>query len=465
MSNIQDKFLTEARQKSFDPEHRRRLDFNIGKYDEKVIAGKEQFCDLELAKRRAANLKYKAIHKLDRYLVEFEKNFEKHGGKVIWAPSEKEAQKEILNIIKKSNAKLIVKQKTMLSEELEINELLMKNKREVVETDLGEFIVQLAGEKPYHILTPAMHKSKEDVAQLFHEKYGLSENSTPERIAHYVRDLLREKFIRADVGITGGNFLIADVGAVALTENEGNGLLSIAFPKIHIAIVGIEKVIPSLEDLDLFLPLLATHGTGQNITAYNNIVFGPKTESEFDGPEEMYVILIDNRRTEVLKLKEQRQALSCIRCGACLNGCPIYRSIGGYTYGATYSGPIGSVISPHYLGLKEYNHLSFASSLCGKCTEVCPMKIPLHELLLYNRNETVKRGYTKSSWKFIMKAWTIAMKRRWIIDKTGPGLKNRFMKMFFAKLWGPRRDLPRFADKNFKQLWQDRSNGRNNSKS
>jgi L-lactate dehydrogenase complex protein LldF len=462
MSNILDKFLTEAQEKSFDPEHRRRLDFNIGKYDDKVVEGKKQFCDLELARRRAANLKYKAMHKLDRHLVEFEKNFEKRGGKVLWAPSEKEAQKEILSIVKKANAKIIVKQKTMLSEELEINELLIKNKREVVETDLGEFIVQVADEKPYHILTPAMHKSKEDVAQLFHEKFGLPENSTPETIAHYVRDLLREKFIRADIGITGGNFLIADVGALALTENEGNGLLSIAFPRIHIAIVGIEKIIPSLEDLDLFLPLLATHGTGQHITAYNNILFGPKTESEPDGPEEMYIILIDNRRTEVLRLKEQRQALSCIRCGACLNGCPIYRSIGGYTYGATYSGPIGSVISPHYLGLKEYNHLSFASSLCGKCTEVCPMKIPLHELLLYNRNETVKRGLTKSAWKLIMKGWKMVMLKRWVIDKTGPKMKNRFLKMFFVKWWGPRRDLPHFAEKNFKQLWMESNGKRNN---
>ena len=462
MSYILEKFLTESRQKAFDPEHRRRLDYNIGKYDEKVVQGKKQFCDLELAKRRAANIKYKAIHKLDRYLVEFEKNFESHGGKVIWAPSEKEAQKEILSIVKKANAKIIVKQKTMLSEELEINDVLGKSKREVIETDLGEFIVQIAGEKPYHILTPAMHKSKEDVAHLFHQKYGLSENSSPQAIAHFVRDLLRDKFIRADIGITGGNFLIADAGALALTENEGNGLLSVSFPRIHIAVVGIEKIIPSLDDLDLFLPLLATHGTGQHITAYNNIIFGPKTDFEPDGPDEMYVVLIDNRRTEVLRLKEQRQALSCIRCGACLNGCPVYRSIGGYTYGATYTGPIGSVISPHYLGLKDYNHLSFASSLCGKCSEVCPMKIPLHELLLYNRNETVKRGYTKSSWRFIMKMWKKVMLKRWIIDKTGPKLKNRVLPYFFARHWGTHRELPRFADKSFHQLWLERTNGKNN---
>jgi L-lactate dehydrogenase complex protein LldF len=456
MSRALTDFLENSEKKSFDPEHRKRLDYNISKYDAKVREGKLQYADIELAKRRAANVKYKAICNIDKYLLEFESNFTKNGGKVIWASSEKDAHREILNIVKRSDAKLIVKQKTMLSEELEINELLLKNHREVLETDLGEFIVQIAGEKPYHILTPAMHKSKEDVAALFHEKFGTPPEYRPEEITKFVRELLRDKFIRADIGITGGNFLIADMGAVALTENEGNGLLSIAFPRIHIAVVGIEKIIPAFEDLDLFLPLLATLGTGQNLTVYNNIVMGPKTTGEPDGPDEMYVILIDNGRTDVLKLPEQRSALSCIRCGACLNGCPVYRSIGGYSYGAVYSGPIGSVISPHYLGLKEYNHLSFASSLCGKCTEVCPLKIPLHELLLYNRHETVKRGHTKSSWKIIMFGWKKVMLNRWMLDRSGSALKNRFLKMFFKKPWGERRELPEVAKKNFKQLWAEK---------
>ncbi len=456
MSAILEKFLIDAEKRSFDAEHRKRLEFNIGRYDEKVKAGKQLFANLELARRRAANTKYKIISHLDRALVEFESNFEKRGGKIIWAPSAKEAQKEILGIVKKANAQIIVKQKTMLSEELEINELLQKNKREVIETDLGEYIVQIAGEKPYHILTPAMHKSKEDCARLFHEKFGLPGNSTPEDIALFVRNQLRTKFIRADIGITGANFLIADIGAVGLTENEGNGLLTVAFPKIHIVVAGIEKIIPSLEDLDLYFPLLAVHGTGQHLTSYNNILSGPRSASDPDGPEEMVVILIDNGRSEVLKRKEQRRALSCIRCGACLNGCPVYKSVGGYTYGAVYSGPVGSVISPHFLGLKEYNHLSYASSLCGKCSEVCPLKIPLHELLLYNRKETVDRRYSKSSWNYIMKGWKFIMKRRWILDRPGPGIKNRVFRIGFRKWWGPRRELPKIADKSFKKLWTEK---------
>jgi L-lactate dehydrogenase complex protein LldF len=456
MSNILDKFLADAEKRSFDPEHRKRLDFNIGRYDEQVITGKEQFSELEISRRRAAMRKHKVLNNLDRYLLEFESNFEKHGGKVIWAFTEKDAQKEILSIVKRADARLIVKQKTMLSEELEINELLQKHKREVIETDLGEYIVQIAGEKPYHILTPAMHKSKEDVAELFHEKFGLPLHSAPEDIARFVREQLRIKFIRADVGITGGNFLVADTGALVLTENEGNGLLSYAFPKIHIAIVGIEKIIPSLDDLDLYLPLLATYGTGQKITAYNNLIFGPKAGNEPDGPEQMYVILIDNHRTEVLKHKEQREALACIRCGACLNACPIYRSIGGYTYSTVYSGPIGSIISPHYLGFKEYNHLSYACSLCGKCSEVCSVHIPLHELLLYNRNETVNKGFPKQIWKLIMRSWKVVMLHRWMIDKTGAGIKNKAFRIFFKKWWGPRRELPKFAEKSFKQLWLEK---------
>ncbi|MEI6433234.1 MAG: lactate utilization protein B [Bacteroidota bacterium] len=455
MSHIYHKFLEDAELKSFDKEHRKRLNHNIGRYNEQVEKGERQYKNLELAKRRAANIKHKISNNLDKYLVEFENNFSKRGGKVLWASNEKDAVREILHIIKKSRSQVIVKQKTMVSEELELNEALEKNKREVFETDLGEYIVQIAGEKPYHILTPAMHKSKEDVAQLFHEKFNLPPHSKPEQITQFVREKLRGEFLRADVGITGGNFLIADVGAVSLTENEGNGLLTIAFPKIHIVIVGIEKLIPSLEDLDLFLPLLAQHGTGQHITVYNNIVFGPGTEFEPDGPEEMYVILLDNRRTELLKFREQRRALSCIRCGACLNGCPIYKSVGGYTYNATYSGPIGSVISPHYLGMKEYNHLSFASSLCGKCTEVCPVKIPLHELLLHNRHEAVVKKYVSFTWRVIVSGWKTVMLHRWMIDKPKSGLKNKMISRFGKKMWGNRRSLPRIAQKSFKEQWKE----------
>jgi L-lactate dehydrogenase complex protein LldF len=348
----------------------------------------------------------------------------------------------------------------MISEEINLNEHLESRQIESLETDLGEFIVQLAGEQPYHIVTPAMHKSKEDVARLFNEKFNLPANSTPEQITAFVRRFLRDKFMNADVGITGANFIISDTGSICLTENEGNGILSMSLPKVHIAIAGIEKVLPSLKHLDIFWPLLATHGTGQNMTAYNSIISGPRQEGETDGPQDMYVILLDNGRSEVLARKHQRRALSCIRCGACLNTCPVYKTIGGHAYGTTYSGPIGSVITPWMKGMNDYKHLSYASSLCGSCTEVCPVKINLHELLLYNRNDSVKLRYYSVFDALSMFAWKkIMLNRKWM--DTGSGkLKNLILNKVFAKAWGPRRKLPTLSERNFKQLWEERREGK-----
>lgn len=453
--DLQKKFLKDAEKIAFDTEHRRKINHNISKYHINVENGKKQFNDLELARKKAANIKHKILNDLDKYLIEFESNFEKNGGKVIWASTQKDAVKEILAILKNVKATSVVKSKSMISEELEINETLEKKKIEAVETDLGEFIVQLAGEKPYHILTPAMHKSKEDVAQLYNEKFGMPANSAPADIAAYTRHYLREKFLHAGVGITGANFLLADVGAVCLTENEGNGLMSMSFPKVHIVIAGIEKILPSISDLQLFWPLLANMGTGQKVTAYNSIIFGPRHEDEPDGPDEMYVILLDNNRTEVLKQERARRALSCIRCGACLNACPIYKNIGGYTYSSVYTGPIGSVITPYMEGMAEYRHLSFASSLCGNCTDVCPVHIPLHELLLVNREKSVEWGYAKRGEKFVMSNMRRVLLSRKMMNMGG-GFKNMLFRRFFASAWGPRRELPRLEAKTFNKLWREK---------
>jgi L-lactate dehydrogenase complex protein LldF len=456
ISEAYNKFVKDSEEKSFDKEHRRKLNFNISKYDTAVIKGKQQYKNLELAKKRVGNIKHRVINNLDKYLIEFEANFTKRGGKVIWATDSDQAMIEIVDILKKYDVKNIVKSKSMITEEIELNEVLKHNKIESLETDLGEYIVQIAGERPYHIITPIMHKSKEDVALLFNEKFGTPKDMNPTEIAGFVRKLLREKFVHADAGITGGNFLIADIGGVVVTENEGNAMMSMSFPKVHIAIVGIEKMIPSIQDLDLFLPLLATHGTGQNITVYNSIITGPKNDGEIDGPMDMYVILLDNKRTEVLKRKEQRRAMSCIRCGACLNACPIYRSIGGHAYGTTYSGPIGAVIVPLMSGLGEYKHLSYASSLCGKCTEVCPVKIPLHELLLHNRNDAVKEINPAMFEKMTMWGWKKVMLNRKLMDLGSVNFKNKALKLVFSKLWGARREVPTLAKKSFHQLWKER---------
>lgn len=455
MSEFARKFNREAERVAFDKEHRKRIKFNISRYDVAVEKGKNQYRDLELAKKRAAFQKQRILKDLENQLGKFETKFTESGGKVLWAANAKEAVDHIMGIIRKHGAKKVVKSKSMTTEEIEINEAMEKSNVETVETDLGEYIVQIAGEKPYHIVTPAMHKSKEDIADLFHKKFDTPAESTPEEITAFVRKLLREKFMDADIGITGCNFLLADTGSICLTENEGNAMLSFSFPKVHIAVAGIEKLIPSMDDLDLFWPLLASHGTGQNITVYNSIVSGPKQAGESDGPEEMYVILLDNGRTKLLAEEKQRIALSCIRCGACLNSCPIYRNVGGYTYAATYSGPIGSVITPFMSGMRNYKHLSFASSLCGKCTEVCPVNIPLHELLLLNRNHAVKKGNYRTSEKISMLAFKKALSSRKMMDIVGGNTKNFILKATFRKNWGVRRELPKLSSKSFSERWKE----------
>src|ERR1700712_1275350 len=400
MGSTADEFLIASEDKAFDMNHRRIINYNIGKYDAAVDRGLARMINLENAKKRGHAIKWKVMENLDKFLPEFEANFQKRGGKVIWANDAEEANREILNIIKKANAKTVIKSKSMATEEIQLNEFLEHNHIESLETDLGEYIVQLLGQKPYHIVTPAMHLSKEDIAKLFHERFGSPLDSTPEQLTQKARELLRDKYVSADVGISGANFLIADTGSIAVSENEGNARLCTTFPKIHIAVVGIEKIIPSIADLDMFWPMLATHGTGQNLTVYNTLLSGPRRPNETDGPEEMYVVLLDNGRTNLLAQKEQRQALYCIRCGACLNVCPVYKNIGGHAYGTDYSGPIGSIITPHLRGIEEFKHLSYASSLCGKCTEVCPVKIDIHKMLLLNRRDAVKEGLvpTKEKW-------------------------------------------------------------------
>ena len=456
MSSASEQFLADAEQRVFDPEHRRKLAFNIHQYDKKVVEGKQQYADFDTIRHRANFLKWKVMENLDKYLIEFEANFIRRGGKVIWARDAEEAQAELLKILKQVGARTVVKSKSMTTEEVHVNEALAGAGIESIETDLGEFIVQLREEHPYHIVTPAMHLSKEDVAKTFHEKYQLPIESTPKEITAFVRKTLREKYQRAEVGITGANFLIADTGGVAVTENEGNGLMSISFPRVQIAIAGIEKIIPSLADLDIFWPLLATHGTGQNITVYNSISSGPRQLDETEGPEEMYVILLDNGRTQLLAQQEQRQALYCIRCGACLNGCPIYKGVGGHAYGSTYSGPIGSVITPHYKGMEELKHLSYASSLCGKCTEVCPVRIELHKLLLLNRRDSVDQHTQPRSENWVYAIWKRAMLSRTLMNLGGSGIRNFVLKNFFSKSWGSRRELPKVADRSFNQQWRDR---------
>ncbi|TWW02552.1 LutB/LldF family L-lactate oxidation iron-sulfur protein [Chitinophaga pinensis] len=449
-------FLDNSEKKATNLIHRQTINFNIGKYNTAVKAGKQQFADLTTARERAKNIKWRALEHLDKHLEEFESNFTRRGGKVIWAENTQQVLDEILAICEAKNCKSIVKSKSMATEEVHLNHFLAQHNIECVETDLGEYIQQLDGEPPYHIVTPAMHKSKEDVAKLFAEKLGTPPDLTPQEMTLVAREKLRQKYLDAEIGITGANFIIADIGGIAVTENEGNARLSTAFPKTHIVLVGIEKMLPSINDLAMFWPLLATYGTGQQVTVYNSIFSGPRQEHETDGPEEMYVILMDNGRTNILADTEARESLYCIRCGSCLNACPVYKNIGGHSYGTTYSGPIGSVITPHLQGMESFMHLSYASSLCGNCTEVCPVRINVHELLLHNRHKAVEENYTSGGEKMSWFGWKQASLSRRMMNLVGGGAKNFFMKKFFSQAWGDDRALPVFAPKSFNQLWKER---------
>jgi L-lactate dehydrogenase complex protein LldF len=459
MSEHSQSFIEKSAEKTGDREHRRKINFNIGRYNAVVPKGKEQFSNVNLAREKAKNIKWKAIENLDKMLESFEAKIAKRGAQVIWAEDAKQALEEIGKICAEKNCKTLVKSKSMVTEEIHLNKFLEEKGIESIETDLGEYIQQLDGEPPYHIVTPAMHKSKEDVAKLFADKLGTDPKLTPEQLTLVAREVLRKKYAEAEIGITGANFIIADIGGIAITENEGNARLSCSMPKTHIVVAGIEKVIPSMNDLALFWPLLATYGTGQKITVYSTIVTGPKQEKEIDGPEEMYVILLDNGRTNILANEKSRESLYCIRCGACLNACPVYKNIGGHSYEATYSGPIGSVITPHLEGMKEWKHLSYASSLCGNCTEVCAVKINLHELLLENRHEAVDEGDSSFAERTGWKLWKQAMLKRSLMNMGNRKIKNWVVNTLL-KGWKEHRSEMEFPKKSFNQMWKEKYGNR-----
>jgi len=362
----------------------------------KMKAGREAMVapeilpDYQELRAQANALKKHTIDHLDHYLEEFERNVEAHGGKVIWAKDATEVADFVLSLARDRGAHLIVKSKSMTSEEVDLNERLEHDGLEAVETDLGEYIMQLAGERPFHIVGPALHKDRYDVADVFEKRLGVGRETVIEKQAAIARVRLREKFLAADIGISGANFLVADSGAVVIVENEGNARLTTTAPKIHIAIAGIEKVIPRAQDLAVFLKLLARSATGQALPVYTSFLSGPRRKTEIDGPEEFYVVVLDNGRTRLLPDRAKRQSLYCIRCGACLNTCPVYRRVGGHAFPWVYAGPIGAILTPQFLGTSHEPALPFASSLCGACADVCPVKIDIPRVLLELRSDVRK---------------------------------------------------------------------------
>jgi L-lactate dehydrogenase complex protein LldF len=449
-------FLRAAAVKSDDPRHRAVIRKNMAAYHLSVARGKQRFADWEAARSRAAAVKWEVLEHLDRYLGQFEAAIAARGGHVHWAESAGDARAIVLGLAREHGVRKVVKAKSMVTEEIRLNAALADACISSVETDLGEFVCQLRGEPPYHLLTPAMHLSRTDFAREFHEKLGAPFTEDPAELTQIARRRLRAEFLDADMGITGANFAVADPGLIALTENEGNIRLCFSLPRVHVALVGLEKLVPRLEDLALFWPLLAAAGTGQAITAYSSLVAGPRAPGEPDGPESFHVVLLDNGRTRLLADAEQRGALRCIRCGACLNSCPIYESVGGHAYATTYQGPIGSVVTPHLRGPAGWSHLSYASSLCGACTSVCPVRVDLHHHLLQNRRNAV--GLRLDPWYqrlgFRAWRWAVADARRFAVA----GALARFaLRMgagrLAARAWTAARDLPPPPKQSFRAWW------------
>jgi L-lactate dehydrogenase complex protein LldF len=473
VSTAGEQFLRKAAEKSVDLRHRNLIRHAIDQYSGAVVRGRARFLDWEEARQRSHEIKWEAVNHLDRYLLAFEQNVKARGGHVFWAETSEDARNYIADLARQRNVRSVVKSKSMVTEEIHLNAALEKVGVEVFETDLGEFIVQLRDEPPYHIVTPAMHLTRSDIAALFKEKLGNVDTDDPQQLVAAARIALRKAFFSAEMGITGANFLVADSGMIALTSNEGNARLCSSIPRIHVAIAGIEKVIPRVDDLAVLWPVLAAAGTGQPITCYSTLIGGPRGPNEIDGPEEFHVVLLDNGRSNLLADPEQREVLNCIRCGACLNVCPVYRTVGGHTYGTTYQGPIGSVLTPHLRGIKEFQHLSSASSLCGACTEACPVKIDLHHHLLQNRRNAVE---TKNrSWSERVGAklwrWTMLSPQRFALlgamARSGVRLINKLglagTALDPARSWTRDRAPLQVPGKSFRALWEKQRREQNGS--
>jgi L-lactate dehydrogenase complex protein LldF len=467
MSSPVQQFKDQADALTQDLRHRETIQTALRKYETVRAKTAGAFQDWQSARQAAAETKWEAVNHLDTYLEQLAARLEAHGTKVHWAGTGTQAREIILGIVREKKARSIVKSKAMTSEEIHLNEALEHEGFEVVESDLGEFIVQLRKEPPYHIVFPAMHLTRGEIKDLFNRELGSTSTDNPEELTMVARRVLRQKYITADIGLTGANFAIAETGMISITENEGNARLTAALPKTMITLLGIEKVLPRLEDLALFLPMLATAGTGQPITCYNTLYGGPRQPGESDGPEEYHVVLLDNRRTELLADAEQRDALHCIRCGACLNVCPIFRNIGGHTYGTTYSGPIGSVITPHLRGLQEWKHLSYSSSLCGACSETCPVKIDLAHHLLQNRRNAARQE-PSFFWKvgfqifaFIFNRpvlYSFVSKLGRIGQKLHPLVKGTRLDPAYS--WTKTREAPKIAPQTFKEFWRGKNGNR-----
>jgi len=405
---------------------------------------------------QARAIKDEVLLHLDRYLEAFVRQAEDRGAQVHWARDAAEANAIICRLTIERGAHNVVKSKSMTTEEIHLNAALERAGMHVVETDLGEYIIQLAGEMPSHIIAPAIHKTRRQIAELFTTELGMLPTDDVAQMTSTARSTLRERFATADVGISGVNFGIAETGTIVIVENEGNIRLTTSLPRTHIAVMGIEKLLPRFADLDVFLKLLPRSGTGQALSTYQSFITGTKRKVSDEGPDELHIILLDNGRSRMLAHPVTRQSLACIRCGACLNACPVYQQVGGHAYGSVYPGPIGAVITPQLIGIQKTAQLPYASSLCGACREVCPVKIDIPQLLLHLRGEiSSKQTSGRRKERLAFKLWAAIMMRPRLYEKTA--MAARLFQRWFkppVKAWTNGRDLRPIEAESFRERWR-----------
>ena len=454
-----------------DPKIQANLEGLYNGFHQARIDASDQTPDWEALQDKGRAIKAHTLDNLAYYLELVERNVIASGGHIYFAKDAEAASNYVVNLAKERGIELVIKGKSMVSEEMALNHRLEEEGIEPVETDLGEYIVQLAEETPFHIIAPAIHKSRGEVSELFVEKLNVPMYDNIEDLTREARDQLRQKFVDAGMGITGANFIVAETGTVTLVTNEGNGRMCTSMPKIHVAITGMEKVVPSIEDLGLFLRLLIRSATGQRISSYVTTVTGPRGEDEVDGPEEFHLVIVDNGRSKMLADPNLREALYCLRCGACLNACPVYRKVGGHAYGWVYPGPIGAIVSPMLTNLSEAKDLPYASTLCGACKEACPVKINIPRMLLYLRKE-LTQGETYPEHKSVsmaestaVKGWRASVSSSFMMRLSNLG--GRLLQLPFVRGgridrlpsplsgWTKHRKFPAIASKPFRTRWKN----------
>lgn len=451
-------FNNNAKKVAFDDEH---YEMMMSRYDffmQNVKNRSNYYSNIDLEKQRAFNIRSKAFKKLDKLLVDFDTNFTKNGGNLLWANDSDEAQKMIYDILSQNKVKKIVKTKSSTIEEIDLISYLEMKKVKVVETNVGDFVCSVFNETPYNFKSSASHKTTSQIADLYTEKFGIKENCNAKQLTAFTKNVLRNDIYNPEALITGANFLVSNTGTIVLTENEGNILKSSTFAPIHIVIAGIDKMITSMEDLGVLLPLSSLYDSNNKVSSLYSFINKPLIQG--DKVQKLYLILLNNNRNNILSKDKQRNILSCVQCGACLNVCPIYNTVGGHTYEEYNPGPVGSISLPLTKDIEETAHFCSLCTLCGRCSEICPVNIPLKDLFLENRKDLVKVDKSLIGEKSFLNSLMKKMTNRKNLDKHGSSFKDMELSFHIKKKWGTKRELPKFAKESFSQYWKNINNNK-----